>query len=141
MSDYADLAEMMRQLSLQAVKVARDFPVELDFTPASIPQLERMLGELSALLRESTPPPSDDEMANMAKLWGAYLGETVRRELGGEWQLERPPGVQSPAAALQVRGATIFPTLKIFRRLTNGDVDNVALFFGKVVEELRKRPL
>ena len=141
MPEFASVAEMMEQLSAQAVEIARDFAVELDFSAASVTELEeQLLDQLSAGVRSGESKPSDDEMAMMAKLWGAYLGETVRREFGGEWRLERPMGAQAPSAALLVRGATIFPTVKVFRRITMGEQENIAHFYGNVVERLRKTP-
>jgi hypothetical protein len=132
MTEYGDISEMMPALAQQAVEIGREYGLELDYSRESVEGLERLLAQMS------TAKPSDEEISMMSKLWGAYWGESLRRIVGGEWQLERAPGAQHPTAALNVRGSSIFPTLKIYRRLTLGAGENVDHFFGFVVERLRK---
>jgi hypothetical protein len=136
LSEYEDIGEMMPSLARQAVEIGREYGLELDYSRESIERLERLLAQLGAEM--SAARPSDEEISMVSKLWGAYWGESLRRIVGGEWQLERAPGTQHPTAALNVRGSSVFPTVKIYRRLTLGSGENVDQFFGFVVERLRK---
>ena len=136
--EHSDIADMMQHYAAQAVEIAREFHANLDFSTASCATLDAIVAEVADSMPERV---NDDELAEMSKLWGGYLGEVIRRCCGGEWRLERPPGVQAPSAALVVRGARVFPTVKIFRRLTVGGSENVAEFARMVIERLGTAPI
>src|SRR5260370_18559186 len=65
----------------------------------------------------------------MCKMWGSYLGEVVRRRFGGEWSVETYPGKQFATLTLSVGANKLFPTMKIHRRLTQGEDDSVWSFY------------
>jgi hypothetical protein len=103
--------------------------VQLDFSEASVEQLEQLVGAAS--------PQNLDEAS---KIWGAYFGEVVRRRWGGEWSIESYPGGQFATLTLTVQGSKLFPSLKIYRRLTSGASENLATFYQAVKERLGKAP-
>src|ERR1700761_2897244 len=110
-TNFSSLAEMMSVYAVEAVRVAwNDHRVRFDFSPDSIEGLEQILdGQAAADLEYQT------------RLWGSYLGEVVRREFGGEWELTAHPGGSASAVpALVVRGSRLYPLMKAFRRLTMG---------------------
>ena len=78
----------------------------------------------------------EEQMVMMCKLWGGYLGEVVRRRWGGEWGMETYPGADFATLTLNVRGAKLFPSMKIYRRLSEGEQDNVWSFDQRVKEKL-----
>ena len=65
----------------------------------------------------------------LAVMVGAYLGEVIRREWGGEWR-------QNGGARLQVLGQDLNPGGLAYFRLTEGDRHNVAEYFELVVGKL-----
>ncbi len=69
---------------------------------------------------------------------GRILGEVLRAQVGGDWTLTTPPNREAPAPALNIGGSLVFPTLKVFRRLTLGATENVAEFSRLVVARVRR---
>jgi len=76
----------------------------------------------------------------MCKLWGGYLGEVVRRRWGGEWAIETYPGEDFATLTLNVHGSKLFPSIKVYRRLTEGAVDNIWDFYQAISKKLSKAP-
>jgi hypothetical protein len=128
-SEAKSVEEMVAAYSARAVKQARAAKVELDFSEASVAQLEKLLEEA----------PQDD-LAEAAKVWGAYFGEVVRRRWGGEWTIETYPGQQFATLTLTVSGSKLFPSMKIYRRLTQGASEDLRTFYQSVKERLSKAP-
>jgi hypothetical protein len=144
---HNSIAEMMQEYADRATELARDFDVLLDYSDESVDSLERILSQLSSEHRSflAAHPESasatevDEQMVTMCKLWGGYLGEVVRRRWGGEWSMETYPGAAFATLTLNVRGAKLYPSMKIYRRLTEGDRDNVAQFYLRVKDKLGPR--
>jgi hypothetical protein len=129
MTEPKTVEEMVAAYSERAVAEARAAKVELDFSEASVAQLEKLLEEA----------PQDD-LAEAAKMWGAYFGEVVRRRWGGEWSIETYPGQQFATLTLTVSGSKLFPSMKIYRRLTQGASEDLRTFYQSVKERLGKAP-
>ena len=113
----------------QAVGLARQLNAQLDFSENSLMELETILAQLA---RE----PRQADVSETCKIWGSYLGEVVRRRFGGEWSIETYPGKQFATLTLTVNGNKLFPSIKIHRRLTEGDGDNVWSFYRMVKTKL-----
>ena len=120
---------MVRAYSEQAVALAREFNAQLDFSENSLMELETILAQLA---RET----SRHDITEACKIWGSYLGEVVRRRFGGGWSIETYPGKQFATLTLDVSGNKLFPSIKVHRRLTEGDGDNVWEFYRKVKARL-----
>jgi hypothetical protein len=157
--DEGSIAEMMRDYADAAVELARDFGVTLDFSENSLQQLEGILAQLYQERRAMAAAPApqqnptdsrgeapsdsgavEEQMVMMCKLWGGYLGEVVRRRWGGEWTMETYPGAGFATLTLNVRGAKLFPSMKIYRRLTEGVGDDVWSFYQRVRGKLEAFP-
>jgi hypothetical protein len=80
--------------------------------------------------------PSDDDVSEICKVWGSYLGEVVRRRFGGQWSIETYPGKQFATLTLNLNGNKLFPSIKVHRRLTEGESDNVWNFYQMVKKRL-----
>lgn len=117
----------------QAVQTAREFRAHLDYSEQSLLEVETILNRLA------DGAPSDD-MTEVCKMWGSYLGEVVRRRFGGEWTIETYPGKQFATLTLSVGGTKLFPTMKVHRRLTQGQDDNVWSFYKMVKARLESAP-
>jgi len=128
---YPDLAAMMEGYAHAAVELARrDFKLQLDFTPESVDVLDEIL----VLVGES--PDRDVEFD--VRLWGSYLGELLRRRYSGTWEMTQYPGGPVTVPAVDVRGSRLFPLMKVFRRLTVGDEEDLRAFYSMVTERLGK---
>lgn len=117
----------------QAVTLARKFKAELDFSENSVMELETILAALATEMRDV----SSDGVNEACKTWGSYLGEVVRRHFGGDWSIETFPGKQFATLTLSVNGSKLFPTVKIHRRLTEGEAENVWSFYKMVKTRLQ----
>jgi hypothetical protein len=131
METHDSLRDMTDAYAQKAVMIAREFNARLDYTENSLMELEGILGQIALDL----PPggTATEELAEMCKMWGCYFGEVVRRRFGGDWSIETYPGKQFATLTLNVAGNKLFPSMKIHRRLTEGESDNIWSFY-KIVK-------
>jgi hypothetical protein len=135
---HDSVESMVRAYSQAAVELAREFKTALDYTENSVMEVEVILSQFVNDLASGKPPAND--MDEMCKLWGSYLGEVVRRRFGGEWGIETYPGKEFATLTLNVGGNKLFPSMKIHRRLTVGENDNVWTFYKMVKAKLEAAP-
>lgn len=128
---FADLGAMMEGYARAAAEVAaREFKQKLDFTSDSIDNLDEIL----VLVGEAPELDVDFE----SRLWGSYLGEVLRRRYAGGWEMTQYPGGVAAVPAVEVRGSRLFPVMKVYRRLTVGEEEDLRAFFHMVTERLGK---
>jgi len=108
----------------------REFKQKLDFTSDSIDGLDEIL----VLVGESPELDLDFEV----RLWGSYLGEILRRRYAGSWAMTQYPGGVAAVPAVDVRGSRLFPLMKVYRRLTVGEEEDLRAFYLMVTERLGK---
>ncbi len=130
---FADLNAMMEGYAAAAVETARrEFQHTLDYSPESMDALDEIL----VLVGESPERDIDFE----TRLWGSYLGEALRRRYAGLWEMTQYPGSpgggQTAMPAVDVRGSRLFPLMKVHRRLTMGEEEDLGSFFSMVTERL-----
>ena len=112
-----------------AVEQAKsNFRQTLDFSSDSINALDEIL----VLLSESPEIDLDFE----SRLWGSYLGEMLRQRYAGSWEMTQYPGDEHAVPAVEVRGSRLFPLMKVYRRLTLGDEEDLRSFYTMVTERL-----
>jgi hypothetical protein len=122
---------MMEGYALAAADMARrDFRQKLDFTSESIDALDEIL----VLVGESPELDVDFEV----RLWGSYLGEVLRRRYAGSWEMTQYPGGAVAVPAVELRGSRVFPLMKVYRRLTVGEEEDLRAFYTMVTERLGK---
>ena len=128
------VAEIASAFSLDAVDfAARNFGIALDWSESSIPTVERMLGQLHDEMAHSKPP--DDTIWKVAKMFGSYVGEVLRRHHGGDWGIVRM-GDQSFPGLQQVGGALCWPWGKARNRLINGPEDDVSIYYSVLAKQV-----
>jgi hypothetical protein len=128
---YPDLGSMMEGYAKAAAELARwEFRQNLDFTSDSIDGLDEIL----VLVGESPDMDVDFE----ARLWGSYLGEVLRLRYAGSWEMTQYPGGVVAVPTVEVRGSRLFPLMKVYRRLTVGEEEDLRAFFSMVTERLGK---
>lgn len=140
----SNISDMMEQYAAEAVRLAPEFGIMLDYSESSLEGLERILDQLADKLPNSeAEPPSEDsmqkELDSTSRIWGGYFGETIRRLWGGEWGVETYPGTVAPVIAIDIGGAKLFPVMKIYRRLTKGQEENVWRFYQMVRGRVSER--
>src|ERR1035437_10074616 len=128
---FPDLGSMMEGYAQGAVDLARGtFQQNLDFTSDSVDALDEVL----VLVGESPELDLDFEV----RLWGSYLGEVLRRRYAGSWEMTQYPGGTVAVPAIEVRASRLFPLMKVYRRLTVGEEEDLGAFYAMVTERLGK---
>jgi hypothetical protein len=128
---FPDLGTMMESYARAASELGQsEFRQKLDFTSESIDGLDEIL----VLVGESPERDLDFEV----RLWGSYLGEVLRRRYAGSWEMTQYPGGAMAVPAVEVRGSRLFPLLKVYRRLTVGEEEDLRAFFTMVTGRLGK---
>ena len=126
-SNFASLSDMMAAYAEEAVRVAwADHRRRLDLSESSVEVLEQILDGQSA-----------EDLEFQTRLWGSYFGEVIRRRYAGEWELAPyPGGGVAVVPTLVVRGARLYPLIKVYRRLTLGQGENLPAFYTMVSNRL-----
>ncbi len=111
-----------------AERARREFRQTLDFTSDSIDALDDLL----VVVGESPELDVDFEV----RLWGSYLGEVLRRRYAGGWEMTQYPGGAVAVPSVEVRGSRLFPLMKVYRRLTVGEEEDLRAFYTMVTDRL-----
>jgi hypothetical protein len=128
-TSFDSLDAMMQGYAQAAARLARNhFRRDLDFSSESIEKLDEIL----VLVGETPDLDIDFEV----RLWGSYLGEVLRRRYAGGWEMTKYPGGEMAVPAVEVRGSRLFPLMKVYRRLTEGEEEDLATFFTMVTDRL-----
>ena len=128
-SIFPDLGSMMEGYARAAAEMGRsEFQQKLDFTSESIDALDEIL------VRVGESPELELEFE--VRLWGSYLGEVLRRRYAGTWEMTQYPGGTMAVPAIEVRASRLFPLMKVYRRLTQGDEEDLRAFYAMVTERL-----
>jgi hypothetical protein len=101
----------------------------LDLTPDSLDPLERILAKMHNTVKFGNPDvrPGDDEIEQLAKLWGLYTGEVIRRHYGGQWSVN-----ENGEFTLATGEATLYPVAKMRKRIIDGPMENIRVYFTSV---------
>lgn len=128
---FPDLGAMMEGYAKAAVERARsEYRQTLDFTPESIETLDEIL-----VMVGETP---DHDVDFEVRLWGSYFGELLRQPYNGAWEMTQYPGGNTAVPSVNVRGSRLFPLMKVYRRLTSGEEEDLRSFYAMVTERLGK---
>jgi len=128
---------MMQGYAQQAVELAQQHKVDLDFSENSLQSLELLLSQIGIT---SGDAPGASGLDEMSRIWGGYFGEVVRRRFGGDWTVEKYPQGDFHIVTLNVNGARLFPSMKIHRRLTQGAGEDLWSFYQSVRTKLLSQP-
>lgn len=131
---HDSVAAMAEAYAQKAVQAARSFNTQLDYSENSLMELEAILDQFARQMAASQP--SSDELSEICKTWGSYFGEVLRHRFGGDWSIESYPGKSFATLTLNINGNKIFPSMKVHRRLTQGEQDNIWSFYRMVEAKL-----
>ncbi|GAP21978.1 hypothetical protein [Leptolinea tardivitalis] len=108
--------QTLEDLSRQAVQFAREkFGLALDFSMTSLPKLERLLDMAHQSYLAGNV--SDQGLERSVQVWGAYLGETMRRNKGGVWKIDRNQ-TGDRRMFLLTQGVTVYPFEQVRQKIT-----------------------
>jgi hypothetical protein len=127
---FDSISAMMGAYSEEAVRCARmDHRQHLDLSESSIEPLEAILAGQAAT-----------DLDFQTRLWGSYFGEVIRRRFGGEWDLTLYPGGPATVPTLVIGESRLYPLMKVYRRLTMGEGENLSTFYKLVARRLGEAP-
>jgi hypothetical protein len=130
-----NLQQNMDELARQAVKIARDdYGMSLDFSPESLPVLYKLLDRAHALY--SSPAYAGKNPTRTIQVWGAYLGETMRRMNNASWQ-ENPAASENRQYSVTTPTGNIFPMEQVYLRIVP-EIPNTNLKAAMIEPPTRK---
>jgi hypothetical protein len=136
-SKVDEVETMMQEGVTQTLELAKENGVTLDFSDDSIKEVEKLLAECH---REYKKAKSDEGFHGLALMFGAYIGEVIRRKgFGGTWARNHPD-VGEDSFPFHWRGADLFLYGWCVKRIFDGKGDNVifkykALVLDKLTED------
>lgn len=107
--------------------VAAEYGFELDYSPESLDDVERLISEKFSG-RRGKPKKKWRDMSGTT---GAYVAEVILRNIGGAWGFEsefQAGGIQLPS------GTWIFPLHKSRKRYEDGPGDDFVSYYAVVAE-------
>jgi hypothetical protein len=126
------LAEEMKAHALEAQRFSRKHLVlELDYSEASIQLLNTHADSVEYAIRGGK---SLENIEMLTRVWGAYLGEALRKATGAEWTLEGAGQVRRPA--LKGPGGVVHPHEQVHKRLQGDKSVDLLIFFQRSREQL-----
>ncbi|MFV1963840.1 MAG: DUF3806 domain-containing protein [Pirellulaceae bacterium] len=124
----SDLNDAIQGNVLEAQILSRKHLVlELDFSFGSIEELEAHIDTVDYAVPGGK---SEENLVALTRAWGCYLGESLRRQVGGEWV--RDDADKNQGIALRVDQQTLYPLEQVRKRLVDGEAFNVATYFKQV---------
>lgn len=141
MADTPTITDMMVAYAQDAVDHAQSSSgVSLDYSLDSIRSVEEILEKLHAGLSRGFwakllgKGPTQQDVDQVSKMYGGYMGEVFRRAGGGEWMLDTEIVPGQNTLCLQNGDQRIWPVAKAHKRITNGSADDVWVYSQVVMK-------
>ncbi|MCB9520421.1 MAG: tetratricopeptide repeat protein [Myxococcales bacterium] len=133
------------QVAQECVDTFAQHGIVLEFSFASVAALDEILNDLFGAQGVSPHTESwrpDEADRRMIAMVGSYVGELLRRTLGGDWS-DDPDHVGKP---LYVRldlgeGGVIWPLERAYRRLKDGEMAALSEYVRRVQSEVLGGPI
>jgi len=113
-----------------------------DFTPASLWEIDRFFDEQT---RKGEPRRwgllAKDTSLRLFSL-GAYVGEVIRRDVGGEWEVDDDddPQAELNLALRLVDDSLVWPVQRAVKRMRNGTEDAIVAYAVALGVDVGKKP-
>jgi hypothetical protein len=125
---------VMTWAATQAVSMAREVfhDPSLDYSEDSIERVEALMGHCARLVTENP-----EDLEDQAAIWGAYIGEVMRRHLHGEWTFSVDEASGAITFTLRIEHLALQPIDRVTKRLIGGPAHNLWSYYCSVREALR----
>lgn len=111
--------------------------VKLDWSDASIANVEIAFSKMSASYMATNPKPTNEQVMSFAKAFGSYVGEVYRRNHGATWGMVTLGGQKYPGLRT-TSGIDFWPWARAFNRITKGSEDNVSDYYAALLSPKSK---
>jgi hypothetical protein len=129
-----EIASIASAYSLDALEIAVESFVALDFSDDSIQNVERLLAGLHNNLPRDQP--SEETIWIFAKAFGSYIGEVLCRNYQGEWGIVHLGDESFPGVSFgHDNNSMCWPWARAHKRLTNGPEENVWHYFQSITRQ------
>lgn len=128
-ADPAEVLQRIPEFANDCVILGKIHHRDLDYSAASLEELDSMISEVWG----ETPPLFPEVTIRQL---GSYTGETIRRELGGEWKQDEDRGIYLDGISDPETKA--YPFTKARKRLLDGEGDSLAFFFRALKHVIEK---
>lgn len=131
-----DVDALMQEGAKEAVALAKENGIKLDYSDASIKNVEKLLAECH---REYKKAKSEEGFHGLALMFGGYIGEVIKKKgLGGRWERNHPDfGEDSFPFYWQEH--TLFLYAWCAKRIFDGIGDNVEFKYKcMILDKLKK---
>ncbi len=117
-----EMAKLRTKMCGLAEQIAGAFDVKLDYTDASVKDVERLLGEMHD---EYLRTKLDDGLRGIALEFAAYLVTVIERNYGPvDWQRDHET-IGKDSFPLNWNGVTLFPYGWCLKRIFDGPGDDI----------------
>jgi hypothetical protein len=129
-SEDAETEALMKEGVAETLELAKENGITLDFSDASIQEIEKLLAECR---REYKKAKSEEGFHGLAMMFGAYIGEVIKRKgLGGRWARNHPD-MGEDSFPFFWGDQTLFLCAWCAKRIFDGDGDNVVFKYKALV--------
>jgi hypothetical protein len=112
-----------------------------DFTPQSLWEIDRFFEEQSQNGAAKLGGLLSTDLGSRIFAVGAYIGEVVRRKVGGKWIGDDNDPTAEISVTLQLpNGARFWPVQRAMKRFKNGAEDSIVAWAGAAGLQVGSRP-
>jgi len=134
--DSARLPTLILELASEAEAAAASKRIALDYSLASISAVDTLLDEFRAGWIGRSDRSATTAKRHLASVFGAYVGEVLRRARGGQWIYNDASADGVDAIVLEFGEVRVFPMDKAYKRLSRGNSESLELYAMAVLREL-----
>lgn len=133
-SEDPKLADGMSEYAEQAILTAKKHhQLDLDYSVDSIEALEKLLDSAARLVHQWKyrifRRTQREQLSNrLALVYGAYLGEVIRKTWGGTWSGGKEPPFDGIACLTLTSGLKMAPTARAYKQITKPDSNTVVSY-------------
>ncbi len=140
------LAILMAQRAVHMTRAR--FTIQLDYSAESLEQIDDLLLLFPSLLprgwlmRLVQPTKVARELRQFSIIWGCYLGEVLRQQLGGEWMPFAQSELDVHSFVLCLAGydgvkIEVMPVQQVYQKLTGIEDQSICAFYDKLQDQIR----
>lgn len=130
------MSSMLQDVATMSEWIAnalRSSGYQADFSQESLKEIDRFIDDHSTAGIADADGLLADGLGKKLFALGSYVGETIRRQRGGTWQVDENDPRGEINVALHLSGVgVIWPVQRVIKRLKNGAEDGIAAYGAMV---------